>query len=261
MLSFGFLYRVSVQRTRCCKYRKRIVCPRNTCNRQVSTPRMSGINGGIDYTLDLSVFSPQVQENIVTIQKGVETPRELIETTKKLASYKDERILPVLVDVLGFNNPIAAKIALEAIVNFGVASKKLLVKATGAFNYAVNAYALKALGLLGFPDTFEICSHHALHGTVPNVRRAAIIAMGRLHYEETELPSVWESLSSFLSPKTDWSIRYTAIVSLESLLLRYELQAHNRKAFIDKIGEIAKSDDDLLVRCRAELALRRVTYA
>lgn len=50
MLSFGFLYHVSVPRTRCCKYRKRIVCPRNTCYRQVSTPRMSGINGGIDYT-------------------------------------------------------------------------------------------------------------------------------------------------------------------------------------------------------------------
>ncbi|GJQ14240.1 hypothetical protein GpartN1_g6031.t1 [Galdieria partita] len=226
-----------------------------TCGALLLSPRMSGINGGIDYSLDLSIFSPEIQERIKTLQKGVQTPRELIETTRRLADYPDNRILPVLVDILGFNNPVAAKIAVKAIVDFGVISKGFLVKATGAFNYAVNAYALKALGLLGCPDTLEVCLHHASQGTVPNVRRAAIIAIGRLRHVETELPGVVESLSAFLD-QTDWSIRYAAIVSTESLLMQHSMQRNNR--IVMKLKEMASSDHDFLVRCRAELALRRV---
>ncbi|EME26156.1 Phycocyanobilin lyase subunit beta [Galdieria sulphuraria] len=218
---------------------------------------MSGINGGLDYSLDLNDFSPEIQEQIKTLQKGVQTPRELIETTKILAGYTDKRIVPVLVDILGFNNPVAARIAMEAVVGFGIESKGFLVKATGAFNYAVNAYALKALGLLGFPDTIEVCLHHASQGTVPNVRRAAIIAIGRLRYRETELLSVIESLSAFLY-QTDWSVRYAAVVSIESLLRQYSRQRNHRVTTVAKLKEMASSDDDFLVRCRTELALQRV---
>eukprot|EP00871_Galdieria_phlegrea_P002149 jgi/Galph1/2935/GphlegSOOS_G1598.1 len=218
---------------------------------------MSGVNGGIDYSLDVSSFPLHVQKYISILQNGAQSPAELVEATRFIASYGDARLIPVLVDVLGFNNPVAAKVALDAIVSYGSSSMPYLLKATAAFNYSVNAYALKALARLGDVSVLEICLQCAYHGTVPNVRRAAVRSLGSLKYSDIERRSVVENLASFLCD-SEWSVRYAAVVSMEKLSNSMENQDPIKDLLQSKLKETSVSDKDPVVRSRALLAVHRL---
>ena len=179
---------------------------------------MSGVNGGIDYQIDLRTLPNQLSARITYIQSGPDSPTELIQAAKEIAQHSIEflEILPVLVDMLGFNNPVAANIAVDTLSCAGQSAIPYLLRGVAAFNYAVNAYALRALGRIGDDSVLDVVLACAIRGPIPNVRRAACKALGMLHYDCGDV--AYETLVRLADCEPDWGVRYAAIVALEGFV-------------------------------------------
>eukprot|EP00171_Calliarthron_tuberculosum_P009212 IDg9212t1 len=155
------------------------------CIRKCGTS-MSGVNGGIDYDIDLDALPIALASRVRAIQRGPESPSELISAAKYIASAvpSTPETLPVLVDMLGYNNPVAARIAVDALAIAGSEAIPALLTGVGAFNYAVNAYALRALARIADPSVVSVCVACAMKGPIPGVRRAACAALAALQFSE-----------------------------------------------------------------------------
>lgn len=180
---------------------------------------MSGVNGGIDYEIDLGTLPPALARRVRYVQDGPDSPTELIAAAGDIAgaSAANPQMLPVLVDMLGFNNPVAANVAIDALVGGGKASVPSLLRGVAAFNYSVNAYALRALGRIGDPSVLDVCIACSAKGPIPNVRRAACKALAglRLAAGEDAAERAYETLTALADAEPDWGVRYAAIVALE----------------------------------------------
>lgn len=194
---------------------------------------MSGVNGGIDYEIDLDSLPEALSERVKAIQRGPESPLELIAAAKDIAAAAptNPQTLPVLVDMLGYNNPVAARIAVEALVKGGKSSIEPLLTGVGAFNYAVNAYALRALAGVGDPSVAAVCVACAKKGPIPGVRRAACAAIASLRFADVDsATNAYEVLLRIADGEPDWGVRYAAVVGLErfkaSELLSDEVRAN-----------------------------------
>lgn len=189
--------------------------------RSISAVRMSGVNGGIDYEIDLATLPKPLAARVKYIQGGPDSPTELIFAAEQLASAVPEnpQILPVLVDMLGFNNPVAANIAIDALASAGTESLPSLLRGVAAFNYSVNAYALRAIAKIGDPSVADVCIACAEKGPIPNVRRAACRALSALMYASSaEAEKAYTVLVQLADVEPDWGVRYAAIVALERFM-------------------------------------------
>lgn len=197
----------------------RFPCARRSATAAVIPASMSGVNGGIDYDIDLSTLPSALATRIQYIQQGADSPVELIAAATEIAAAlpSHPQTLPVLVDMLGFNNPVAANIAIDALVEAGSAAIPTLLTGVAAFNYAVNAYALRALARIGCPSVLPVCRACAVKGPIPNVRRAACRALSALRYTNAaDAGDAYGVLIALADGEPDWGVRYAAIVALET---------------------------------------------
>lgn len=244
-------------------------CPSQKNVHPYAVPKMSGVNGGIDYEIDLSTLPNRLSSLIQTIQRGPDSPTELISAAHEIAAASQNvpATLPVLVDMLGFNNPVAANIAVDALASAGAPAIPSLLRGVAAFNYAVNAYALRALARIGDPSVIDVALTCAVKGPIPNVRRAAVRALGALEYKDKEESRrAFEEIVKLADAEPDWGVRYAALAALEKFtsiqsvgedLLRVALDVVKGAAegragiFVDG----AKVDGDPTVRARAFVTL------
>ncbi|KAK1864285.1 hypothetical protein I4F81_006834 [Pyropia yezoensis] len=88
-----------------------------------------------------------------------------------------------------------------------------------AFNYSVNAYALRALGALRDGGVAPVVAAAATGGPIPNVRRAAAAALARL--DVPDVGGVWATLRGVAAEaQGDWSVRYAAVAAMEEFGVR-----------------------------------------
>ena len=219
---------------------------------------MSGVNGGIDYEIDLSSLSPTLARQIKHVQEGPDSPTELINAATTIASSRLPQTLPVLVDMLGYNNPAAANIAVKALVEAGSSSIPHLLQGVAAFNYSVNAYALRALGQIGDCSVFDVCLKCAESGPIPNVRRAACKALTGLNLDSREdIKKVYECLMTLIENEAEWSVRYAALAAIEAFNYVDRLEKDERHKLRAVVENIALGDDkDPAVVARAQFLLR-----
>ncbi|OSX77759.1 hypothetical protein BU14_0135s0033 [Porphyra umbilicalis] len=187
-----------------------------------TTPTASGVNGGLVYELDMAAFPPPLAAAITTVRAGPDSPTALIECAKLIADSHSPAALPVLVDILGYNNPIAAAIAVDALSRPATraAATPLLLQGVAAFNYSVNAYALRALGALRDGGVAGVVGAAATGGPIPNVRRAAAAALARLDVGD-DVGGVWALLRGVAAEEQgDWSVRYAAVAAMEEFGVR-----------------------------------------
>lgn len=180
---------------------------------------MSGVNGGIDYEIDVSTLPTKLAHRVRKVEQGADTATELIEAAEELAGASAEhpQLLPVLVDMLGYNNPVAAHVAMDALVDSGSAAVSSLLIGVAAFNYSVNAYALRTLARIGDPSVASVAAECAFRAPIPNVRRAACRALGALRYQGSEDASkAFIQLILLADRESDWGVRYAATVALEN---------------------------------------------
>lgn len=214
----------------------------------------SGINGGIEYDMDFDALPPALASHIRYIEGGPDSPVALIDSTREIIASRLDAILPVLVDVLGFNNPIAAKMAVDALVESGPKSIPFLLQGVGAFNYAVNAYALRALGRIGDPSVREICEASARMSPIPNVRRAGLVALGSLRYSDHEEVSLSKATILELLNDPDWSVRYAAVVAIERSCIMHGFSADETR----RLAMRHEIEEDRVVRGRIKVAMENL---
>lgn len=110
----------------------------------------------------------------------------LLQATQELASCADASAAPVLVEVLGFNNPGAAVAAVEGLISLGTAAVDALLQLDPE-NYGARAWAVRALAGIGDVRGLELLLDALGSDVAASVRRAAAKGLGQLQLDELPL--------------------------------------------------------------------------
>ena len=189
----------------------------------------------------------------------------LLEATQELASCADASAAPVLVEVLGFNNPGAAVAAVEGLISLGTAAVEALLQLDPE-NYGARAWAVRALAGIGDVRGLELLLDALGSDVAASVRRAAAKGLGQLQL--TELPPAQQQevqrqcLGALLAATSDgeWVVRYAVTVGLELLAAGLPAEAPERQLAQQGLLTLQEATDGTppVVQRRAKLALSRL---
>ena len=189
----------------------------------------------------------------------------LLEATQELASCADASAAPVLVEVLGFNNPGAAVAAVEGLISLGTAAVEALLQLDPE-NYGARAWAVRALAGIGDVRGLELLLDALGSDVAASVRRAAAKGLGQLQL--TELPPAQQQevqrqcLGALLAATSDgeWVVRYAVTVGLELLAAGLPAEAPERELAQQGLLRLQEATDGTppVVQRRAKLALSRL---
>lgn len=201
--------------------------------------------------------SAHTQELIRAVEQADSAPR-LLAAVQALADARIEAEagITTLIAALGYNNPAAAVVAVQGLIQLGEAAVPLLVEKLDGYNYGARAYAIRALAAIADPRALDVLLTAAATDFAPSVRRAATKGLGSLHWSklspEQIQPAKEKALETLLQVATDsdWSLRYAAVVGLQAL----SDQPDVRSAIVSQLAQMAHSETDLAVRARVFLA-------
>ena len=189
----------------------------------------------------------------------------LLQATQELASCADASAAPVLVEVLGFNNPGAAVAAVEGLISLGTAAVEALLQLDPE-NYGARAWAVRALAGIGDVRGLELLLDALGSDVAASVRRAAAKGLGQMQL--AELPPDQQQvvqrqcLGALLAATSDgeWVVRYAVAVGLELLAAglppRLPEWQQARAGLVTLLA--AAADNAPVVQRRAHLALLRL---
>ena len=211
----------------------------------------------------MSMDSP-VAARIAALQQAG-SALALLQATQELASCADASAAPVLVEVLGFNNPGAAVAAVKGLISLGPAAVEALLQ-LDPVNYGARAWAVRALAGIGDVRGLELLLDALGSDVAASVRRAAAKGLGQMQL--AELPPDQQQdvqrqcLGALLAATSDgeWVVRYAVAVGLE--LLAAGLPPHLPEWQQARAGLVtllaAAPDNAPVVQRRAHLALLRL---
>ena len=211
----------------------------------------------------MSMDSP-VAARIAALQQAG-SALALLQATRELASCADASAAPVLVEVLGFNNPGAAVAAVKGLISLGAAAVDALLQ-LDPVNYGARAWAVRALAGIGDVRGLELLLDALGSDVAASVRRAAAKGLGQMQL--AELPPDQQQvvqrqcLGALLAATSDgeWVVRYAVAVGLE--LLAAGLPPHLPEWQQARAGLVtllaAAADNAPVVQRRAHLALLRL---
>ena len=211
----------------------------------------------------MSQVSP-VADQITALQQA-DSAQDLLRATQELAASADASAAPVLVEVLGFNNPGAAVAAVEGLISLGTAAVDALLQLDPE-NYGARAWAVRALAGIGDVRGLELLLDALGSDVAASVRRAAAKGLGQMQL--AELPPDQQQvvqrqcLGALLAATSDgeWVVRYAVAVGLE--LLAAGLPPHLPEWQQARAGLVtllaAAADNAPVVQRRAHLALLRL---
>jgi phycocyanobilin lyase beta subunit len=183
----------------------------------------------------------------------------------KLAQARSPEAIPTLIEALGFNNPGAAVAGVEGLVALGEVAVVPLLKQLDGFNYGARAWALRALAKIGDPRGLALLLDTAVHDFALSVRRAAASGLGNILWEKmdpkdrmTAQEQVYQTLLAVLQDP-EWVVRYAAVVGMQGLATAGMSHAPSwLDPLLTELGDRAKSDEELVVRARAQLAYQQL---
>ncbi|WP_254987904.1 MULTISPECIES: HEAT repeat domain-containing protein [unclassified Cyanobium] len=189
----------------------------------------------------------------------------LLQATQELASCADASAAPVLVEVLGFNNPGAAVAAVNGLISLGTAAVEALLQ-LDPDNYGARAWAVRALAGIGDVRGLELLLDALGSDVAASVRRAAAKGLGQLQLgalAEAEQHQVRQRcLAALLAATADgeWVVRYAVAVGLESLAEGLSPDATELQQARNGLVTLSEATEDTppVVQRRAKLALSRL---
>ena len=199
--------------------------------------------------------SAQTQELIRAIERA-DSPAHLVAAVRNLVARNDEAGISALIAVLGYNNPGAAVIAVEGLIQLGGAAVQPLMEQLDEYNYGASAYAIRALAAIADPRALDLLLTAAATDFAPSVRRAAAKGLGTLRWNQMDAEqrsnAQVKALQTLLSVSqdSDWSIRYAAVVGLQALAMTPDLKGQIQA----ELQQMAQIDSDAAVRARVTLA-------
>ena len=208
---------------------------------------------------DLAPTQPLIQ----AIEQA-DSPERLVSAVQALAAAQSEAGIPVLISVLGYNNPGAAAVAVKGLVQMGAVAVLPLMELLDDYNYGARAYTIRALAAIADPRALDILLSTAETDFAPSVRRAATKGVGSLCWLQLPPDQIAAAQTRALetlkqvSQDPDWSLRYAAVVGLQTLatastepLSHPELDSQ----VLARLNRVAETDSDFAVQSRARMAL------
>ncbi|MEM9976575.1 MAG: HEAT repeat domain-containing protein [Cyanobacteria bacterium P01_D01_bin.2] len=185
----------------------------------------------------------------------------LLDAVEDLADLTDERSIPTLIQVLGFNNPGAAVAAVDGLIQIGVPAVSTLLDKLDGYNYGARAWAIRALAGIGDPRGQDLLLDAAANDFSLSVRRAAARGLGTIRWadisESVRAAAMMRSQTVLLQVTSDdeWVVRYAAVVGLETLALQLAITADE---IIQRLQQLSTDDDTIAVQTRAQWALEKL---
>jgi phycocyanobilin lyase subunit beta len=204
-------------------------------------------------------------DQLVEAVRRADSSRALMLATRELAASGDPRAAPVLVEVLGFNNPGAAVAAVDGLIRLRGAAVEALLR-LDAQNYGARAWAVRALAGIGDVRGLELLEEALGSDVAASVRRAAAKGLGTLQLDHLPCQEqeriLQRCLQALLAASADgeWVVRYAVAVALEALANRLHSRGQPLQALLgglDSLGGDAAGNPPV-VRLRARLALERI---
>ena len=191
----------------------------------------------------------------------------LLDAVEALADLNDQRSIPTLIQVLGFNNPGAAVAAVEGLVQIGIPAVSPLLDKLDGYNYGARAWAIRALAGIGDPRGLDLILETAAEDFSLSVRRAAARGLGSIQWEKLEKADRREgqikarnTLLQVAIDDPEWVVRYAATVGLQGVATAAaaEDQPDLLPPIADCLRQIASVDETVAVRARAEWAIAQL---
>lgn len=188
----------------------------------------------------------------------------LLDAVEALADLNDQRSIPTLIQVLGFNNPGAAVAAVEGLVQIGIPAVSPLLDKLDGYNYGARAWAVRALAGIGDPRGQSLLLEAAANDFSLSVRRAAARGLGTIRWADLAAAerddAMVRSQTVLLQVTTDeeWVVRYAAVVGLEALALQ---MAETTSLISQCLGQLRHHDPTVAVRARAQWAVAVLALA
>lgn len=214
---------------------------------------------------------PRLQELIAAIEQA-DSPGRLIAAVRALASARLDAAIPTLIQALGYNNPGAAVVAVDGLVQLGEVAVQPLLEQLDGYNYGARAYAIRALAAIADPRALEVLLDAAAADFAPSVRRAATKGLGYLHWHKlsAEEAAIAQARAlktlRLISTDPDWAIRYAAVVGLQALAQSIVNGADSERCqqdeivrlVLERLEEMVDTDADASTQARACLAQQRL---
>lgn len=190
----------------------------------------------------------------------------LIKAVQNLAGARLEGAIPMLITVLGYNNPGAAVAAVEGLVQLGEPAVPWLLEQLDLHNYTARAWAIRALAGIGDPRGLVTLLGAATADFALSVRRAAAKGLGTMKWEwfpedlrEIAQEEALEALLFVAQEDDEWVVRYSAVVGLDCLtMFLTERYTDWRLQIQAQFERMAAEDDSQAVRARACLAQQQL---
>lgn len=215
--------------------------------------------------MTVSSASPQLQPLLDKLHSAgtAETVRFAVED---IAAAQLAEAVPILIEVLGYNNPGAAVAAVDGLIVIGEPAVMPLMELLDGFNYGARAWALRALAGIGDPRGLELLVKAAIEDFALSVRRAAARGVGKLHWQEfagenERVAAQSKAMETLIKVCEDpeWVVRYAAVTGLEALGQNLEVQlGDERPNLIARLELAAREDVAPALQARAQLALQRL---
>lgn len=207
--------------------------------------------------------------NLKTLIQAVETAESkaaLVLAVRQLAAAQDSEAIPMLIKVLGYNNPGAAVAAVDGLVALGERAVPTLLNDIDGYNYGARAWAIRALALIGDPRALPVLLDTAAGDFALSVRRAAARGIGSIRWENLpaeQRVAAQQQVMAVLMQTTDdpeWVVRYAAVAGLHTLALNLDSAhpSHPKAAIKAHLKQVCDRDETPAVCARAHFALEQM---
>lgn len=207
-----------------------------------------------------AVTTISLTELILAIEQA-DSPVALISAVRALSAARSPDAIPMLIRVLGFNNPGAAVAAVDGLVQLGEEAVEPLLEQLDGYNYGARAYAIRALAAIADPRALGVLLEAAETDFAPSVRRAATKGLGFLDWHKLPDEAITHGQAAalksllYISHDPDWALRYAAVVGLQALASRND-SAELVRVVLNRLGELLQLEVDAATRARVRFAQR-----
>lgn len=211
-----------------------------------------------------------IGERIQAVRQA-DSAQTMLDATRALAASDhgdgvNGEAIACLVEVLGFNCPGAAVVAVNGLIRLGPMAVEPILESLDPRNYGARAWAVRALAGIGDIHGLDLLEEALGSDIGPSVRRAAARGLGQLRLDalgDSQRQAVQgRCLQALVAACADgeWVVRYAVAVGLEGIGLADFNSDHLRPASRQALLGLSQPDGEEVpvVRLRAALALRRL---
>ncbi|BAD78683.1 phycocyanin alpha-subunit phycocyanobilin lyase [Synechococcus elongatus PCC 6301] len=199
---------------------------------------------------------------LIAAVEAADSAEGLVRAVAALSAARTDAAIPTLISVLAFNNPGAAVVAVDGLIQLGSPAAQAILNNLDDYNYGARAWALRALAGIGEPAALPLLLSAAREDFSLSVRRAATYGLGRVRWADlsesdrlAQQQQCYETLKLCLQYDPEWVVRYAAAAALETLApAATQLQS----AIAETLNRQAHSDEERAVQARSRLAERRL---